>query len=377
MILVTQALVRGRNGALQVRARLQNAVEAHARKPLDDQPEAAVGKLEHLVDVGGGAYWVKIFLERFLDRRFALGEDSDHAAGGRRFVDQAHGGLTGDGQRHEGIGEEHGVAERQHGQLRRDRKRPVPGHEYVFVELVGLLGLIAHGRPSWYVKGGVRNAARTATPAGDDTRNRWRWGAGCTAGDGPGRRARTGAEGSGAPDSAPEPGRLSLHVDEERGVAAALGHQPFTLLRGLARFLAILAADRERQGAEPTFGNLLAALEAVAEGPLFETMERLLDLVQRLRLHLDQGELDLVLDVGLGTLGRVEDPGCRVVRALGPDVADLALDLVHDFLPALLENARESRVTIPIHLPPRRFMNFHMSPLLSLFASLLVARPLC
>ena len=57
--------------------------------------------------------------------------------------------------------------------------------------------------------------------------------------------------------------------------------------------------------------------------------------------------------------------------------AGLALDLVHDFLTALLENAREFRVTIPIHLPTRRFMNFHMSPLLSLFASLLVARPLC
>src|SRR6188474_1985430 len=97
---------------------------------------------------------------------------------------------------------------------------------------------------------------------------------------------------------------LSLHVDEERRIPATLGHQPLTLLLGLALLLAILAADRERQGAKTPFRDFFAALEAIPERPLFQTAQGFLDLVERLRLHLDQGELDLILNICFGALGR-------------------------------------------------------------------------
>ena len=50
-------------------------------------------------------------------------------------------------------------------------------------------------------------------------------------------------------------------------------------LRGLLpRLLAILAADRERQRAQPRLGDLVAALEAVAVVALFQPRQRLVDL---------------------------------------------------------------------------------------------------
>ena len=45
------------------------AIERDAFDPLDDQPQAAVGQLEHLVDVGGGADRIQVFLQRLFDRR--------------------------------------------------------------------------------------------------------------------------------------------------------------------------------------------------------------------------------------------------------------------------------------------------------------------
>ena len=109
---------------------------------------------------------------------------------------------------------------------------------------------------------------------------------------------------------------LALHVDEQRRRATALRHQTLALLRDLACLLAILAADGERQRAQTTLGDLLAALEAVPEGPFLEASESLLDLVERLRLHLDQGELDVVLDIRFGGFRGVEHPVRRTVRAL-------------------------------------------------------------
>ena len=53
----------------QVRLRRDDLVERQARQALDDQPEAAVGQLEHLVDVRRGADAVQIALPRLLDRR--------------------------------------------------------------------------------------------------------------------------------------------------------------------------------------------------------------------------------------------------------------------------------------------------------------------
>ena len=136
-----------------------------------------------------------------------------------------------------------------------------------------------------------------------------------------------------------DPACLALHVDEERGVAAALRHQAFALLRSLARFLAVLAADRERQRAEPALGDFVAALEAVAEGALFETVQRFFDLVERLRLHLDERELDLVLDVG-SELSAASSTPCAGLLALSVRTSRiLPWTSLHDFAAALLENA--------------------------------------
>ena len=67
----------------------------------------------------------------------------------------------------------------------------------------------------------------------------------------------------------------ALDVKEERRRAPALRHHALALLRGLAGFLTILAADRERQSAQPALGDLLAALEAIAERSVVEAMQRL------------------------------------------------------------------------------------------------------
>ena len=54
-------------------------------------------------------------------------------------------------------------------------------------------------------------------------------------------------------------------------------------------------------------GDLVAALEAVAERAFVEARERLVDLVQGLGFHLDERKLDVILNVRFGRLGGVED----------------------------------------------------------------------
>jgi hypothetical protein len=100
----------------QVGAQRGQPLQPHPRQPLDDQPQAAVGQLEHLVDVGGRPDVVEVGFSRLLDGGVTLGEDRDEAAAGHRFVDQANRRLPRDGERHERVGEQHRVAQRQHGQ---------------------------------------------------------------------------------------------------------------------------------------------------------------------------------------------------------------------------------------------------------------------
>src|SRR6476661_222558 len=132
------------------------------------------------------------------------------------------------------------------------------------------------------------------------------------------------------PAEPPGPGTPDvLHVDEERRRAAAGGHLALTLLGNFARLLALLAPHRERQGAQPLLSDFVAALEAIAVVALLQARERVVDLVQRLRLHLDQRELDLVLDVGLGALDGVEHLVllAGAPAALGANIAHLTLHL--------------------------------------------------
>src|SRR5579862_6039938 len=96
-----------------------------------------------------------------------------------------------------------------------------------------------------------------------------------------------------------------LHIQEQRGGSAALRELPLPLLGGFASRLAVLAPDRERQSAQALLRNFLPALETVSVVTMLEPRQRVVDLGEGLRLHLDQRELDVFLDVGLGALDRV------------------------------------------------------------------------
>src|SRR5262245_21643353 len=67
----------------------------------------------------------------------------------------------------------------------------------------------------------------------------------------------------------PIPGS-ALHVDEQRCRTPALRHQAVALELHLASLLAVLAANREGQRPQSLLVDLVAALEAVAVGALFE-----------------------------------------------------------------------------------------------------------
>jgi hypothetical protein len=109
----------------QVGPRLDDAVETDPGQPLHDQAQAAVGQLEHLVDVRDRADRIEILLQRLLEGRFPLREHADHPAGGVGLLDQAHRCLARDRERHEGIGEEDRVAKRKDRQFWRNLDRPV------------------------------------------------------------------------------------------------------------------------------------------------------------------------------------------------------------------------------------------------------------
>src|SRR5262245_45298742 len=107
-----------------------------------------------------------------------------------------------------------------------------------------------------------------------------------------------GSATGGAPRSCWVAGCLTVH--EQAGRAAPRGKLTLPLLGDLAGLFAVLAPHREGQRAEPLLGDLLAALEAVAVRALLEPRERVVDLVERFRLHLDEREFQIFLNVGLG-----------------------------------------------------------------------------
>src|SRR4029450_7315062 len=153
---------------------------------------------------------------------------------------------------------------------------------------------------------------------------------------------------------------------------------PLALLGNLAGLLAVLAADGERQGAQPALRDFLTALAAVPDGAFRQPAEGLFDLRERFRLHLDEGELDVILDVRLGRLGRVEHAVGWAVGTLGTDVADLLVHGAHDLAAAFLEDVLELRIPIPIHLTSWRIIDAHMIPFLSLRPTRVISRrPLC
>src|SRR5687768_15867673 len=190
--------------------------------------------------------------------------------------------------------------------------------------------------------------------------NVWGWGAGpVPGGESPPVKPAKCSTGRGVrADYAARTVPSALHVEEKGGRTAALD-QTLALLRDLASLLAVLAADRERQRAKAALRDFLAALEAVTEGALFEAAKRFLDLREGLRFHLNQRELDVVLNIRFGRLSRVEHPVSRAVGALAADVPNLVLHRTHDLAAALFQNPPQFRVPFPLHLPARRFIDAH------------------
>jgi hypothetical protein len=85
-------------------------------------------------------------------------------------------------------------------------------------------------------------------------------------------------------------------------------------------FFAVFAANRERKGSQASFGDSVAALDTDAVGIFAEPPQRYVDLVRLFRLHLDQRELDVFLNVDLGASALAEhltllgDAGARVAN---------------------------------------------------------------
>ena len=121
-IVVGHDLLRGAHGRTQEGLRSRDSVQIDAGQPLHDEPQAAIRQLEHLVNVRDGADVVEIGLTGLFDRRFALREDPDEVLPLDGRLDEPHGSLPRNRQRHERAGKQHRVAERQDRQLRRNRQ---------------------------------------------------------------------------------------------------------------------------------------------------------------------------------------------------------------------------------------------------------------
>lgn len=99
------------------------------------------------------------------------------------------------------------------------------------------------------------------------------------------------------------------HVEEEGCDAGATASD--AVVSVLPGFLAVLAAERERQRAQTYFADLAVALETAPVGAIVEAAKRLVDLVECLRLHLDERKIDVLSDTGFGPIAGVERDSIR------------------------------------------------------------------
>jgi hypothetical protein len=111
------------DAAAQVRTLRGDLFETHARQALHDDAEAAVGQLEHLVDLTGGADRMQIALRRLVFAGFALREHGNGLAARHGLVDQLDGTFARHRERHERLRKQHRVAQRQHRHLGRHAER--------------------------------------------------------------------------------------------------------------------------------------------------------------------------------------------------------------------------------------------------------------
>jgi hypothetical protein len=86
----------------------------------------------------------------------------------------------------------------------------------------------------------------------------------------------------------------------------------------------MVTADRERQRAQPDLRDVAATLSAAAVMASVQACEGLIDSSHRGGPHLEQGELQIILDVGVGAVERVTD----VSGAGSPALADAEVHLV-------------------------------------------------
>ena len=101
----------------EVRRRLRELHHAEPLEPLDDQADRAVGLLEHPVDHRDRARPVKLLGGGRLLRGVVLGQDADQPVAEDGLVHRAHGRRPRDRQRDDRLRKEHGLPERQDGQL--------------------------------------------------------------------------------------------------------------------------------------------------------------------------------------------------------------------------------------------------------------------
>ena len=206
--------------------------------------------------------------------------------------------------------------------------------------------------------GGARRGARGVGGAGGGRRGALT-----------GRAARTGRYRAAPPERPPGPGPARAAAIRQ---AATSGNSDAAPRRAAWRCWRSMAVSRACSHAVQRAANgsarrrrsaiFRAALLAVAERPLLEAVQRVGDLLERLRLHLQHRELDVVLDLGLRDFRLVAYAMHRCGGALVADVAHLVVDLVDYLAPALLEKTAKLAEPGVAH-PSLRSCSSHDQPL--------------
>ena len=97
----------------QVRLALDEVAELHALRALDEDPQRAVGHLDHARDRARHAHAVELVGAGVLDLRVARGDHHEHAVAAEHVVHEPDRALLPDGERGERVREGDAVLQRQ------------------------------------------------------------------------------------------------------------------------------------------------------------------------------------------------------------------------------------------------------------------------
>ena len=163
-VVVGERLGRLRHARAEEGLGRHHLLEPQPHEALHDQAQAAVGQLEHLVNVGRHADRVQVGGGGLLHGRVALREHPDQLPARHRVVDEAHGALPRHGERHERVGKQDRVPKRKNRQLGRHGERPVTRGAFLRGKT---LVAIAHGDPPGWAPpmGGAGRPRPPAEPA--------------------------------------------------------------------------------------------------------------------------------------------------------------------------------------------------------------------